>query len=138
MSAEIVIIADDEKDVGEVVAEALRKSGYETVTVENGKQVLGVLEQRQSEFGEARVAAIVSDWMMPELSGTDLLQHLRSGPFKMIPFILMSGAVTRDHLLGALRLGADSILLKPFTSEAMLRKVQEAIESRMQKELQNL
>lgn len=137
-TGDIILVVDDEQDVREVVASCLQKAGYDTVLTENGRAAYEVLEQRFKELGDVRVAAIVSDWMMPEVNGVELLQRVRGGEFKTLPFVLMSGAVTREDLVLALRIGADSIVLKPFTTDMLIKKVQEAMNVRLQKELQNM
>lgn len=137
-SGDIILVVDDEQDVREVVAACLQKAGYDTMLASNGNAGYAILEQRAKELGDVRVAAIVSDWMMPELSGVEFLQRVRNGEFKTLPFVLMSGAVTREDLILALRIGADSIVLKPFTTDALIKKVQEAMNVRLQKELQKM
>ncbi len=85
-----------------------------------------------ARFGgdDPRIAAIISDWMMPGGDGMRLLAALRLGRFCNVPFVLISGAVTRERLDAAIKGGADGVLLKPFGLDALRRRVQEAIQRR--------
>lgn len=131
-----IMIVDDEADIRELVGEHLTKRGYATITAENGKEAYELLEKRTKEFGGHHlVTAIISDWVMPGGDGVDFLLKLRKGPYKDIPFILVSGNVSREKLEEAIKLDADGVLLKPLPLAVLSKKIEEALERRLKKDL---
>jgi signal transduction histidine kinase/DNA-binding response OmpR family regulator len=68
---------------------------------------------------------VISDLMMPDLDGFDLIQELRkSGPTSHLPIILLSARADPDSALHALELGADDYIVKPFGASELLARVQ--------------
>jgi CheY-like chemotaxis protein len=133
-----VLIVDDEDDLRDTVAYFIQQRGCEVLQARNGLEALAVLEKRANEMGLPGVQCILSDWMMPEMNGIELLRSVRGNPLLNIPFVIVSGAVTQEQLLEALRLGADSVILKPFAMELILRKITDAIAHHAKREVANL
>ncbi|MDZ4676769.1 MAG: response regulator [Oligoflexia bacterium] len=67
---------------------------------------------------------------MSDGDGLALLEKLRVGEFHYVPFILMSGAVTKEVLKNVVHQGADGVLLKPFSGDTLIKKISEAIANR--------
>jgi len=111
-----VLVVDDETEMREFISEALSDS-YSLVTVANGHEALGQLSRQKFDL-------IVTDLMMPEMDGIELLMTLRkSSPTQKL--IAMSGGGVSKHfdiLRAAEKLGSCPILRKPF-GLAELRKV---------------
>ncbi len=128
-----VLLVDDEKDILSICAEYLNGNGIQTILANNGAAALRLLEERAGR-DEPPCAAIVCDWMMPVMDGLTLLARVRSSEFRQMPFVLMSGAVSRDVLLTAVKHDPDAVLLKPFPIATLLAKIEEAIKSRERKE----
>lgn len=108
-----VLIADDERVLREMLAEVVRDAGHEVVLAINGQQALDLVAQ-------ARADLIISDVMMPRVSGADLCRRLKSSPATAsIPIILVSAVSSAQ---GA---PADAFLRKPVKLaelEALLRR----------------
>jgi two-component system chemotaxis response regulator CheY len=100
--------------------------------VDTGEAAVRVLEERALSGG-VPFSAVVSDWMMPGMDGVALLRRIRSGGFNRLPFVLMSGAVTKEVLLTAVKYDLDAVLLKPFAIDALCVKIQEASRARERK-----
>lgn len=85
-----ILIADDEAPLRELLADALLTEGYEVVTVADG---LAAFDQIARE----RPALVITDTMMPRLSGPALIARLRAAPMSAPPVLLMS-AVTPQQV----------------------------------------
>lgn len=103
----LVLIAEDEEPIAEVLALIVADAGYLPVTAMHGKAALEVLLQR-------RPALVITDLMMPYLDGRAFIEHLRTETARAgwppIPVILMTAA----DLDYAQTCGADAVLAKPF------------------------
>jgi DNA-binding response OmpR family regulator len=108
-----VLVAEDDADMRRLVAETLRKDGYEVSSVSDGGRLLVTLLHEFGERGGADLAdLIVSDIRMPICTGMQILEQLRAAHWR-IPVILMTAfgdAATRAQ---AQTLGA-VIFDKPF------------------------
>jgi two-component system OmpR family response regulator len=131
----VILVVDDEKDLRESLTEILQRKNYKVITAESGNKAYMILEERRKTNSKHGISLILSDWMMNDGNGIELLGRVRGGEFRSIPFILMSGAVTKEELHGAVKHGLDGILLKPFNSETLYTKIIEAIINRQQQEI---
>jgi PAS domain S-box-containing protein len=111
-----ILIADDNGDLRAYVSRLLADD-YDVVTVRNGAEALRAAR-------EERFDLIVSDAMMPEMDGFELLATLKEDPtLARIPFIMLSARAGEEAAIEGLTLGADAYLSKPFTSEELLARV---------------
>ena len=124
-----MLLVDDEKAILSLLSDYLQTKGVRAVLAGNGAEAYRVLEERAHGGGPA-FFAVVSDWMMPVMDGLGLLDRVRSGEFCGLPFVLMSGAVSREVLLGAVKRDPDAVVLKPFNIDLLWAKIQEAAKSR--------
>ncbi|MCC7442154.1 MAG: response regulator [Bdellovibrionales bacterium] len=121
-----VLVVDDDPSALKFVSTLLKKEGITTAESDNGYAAFTYLNKQLETSGEIGVAGVISDWKMPGWDGLKLLAELRGHPvLNAIPFILVSGAVTRPELENAARQGANGLLLKPFDHEKLLTKVKE-------------
>lgn len=112
-----ILVVDDEHEIQEMVQRHFRFLGYEVETAGNGVEAL-------SRMQDQRYDIVISDIMMPEMNGTDLLREIRR-QFPMTHVIIISGYVTLDSALTCMRLGADTLVLKPLEDLGLL---EEAVE----------
>lgn len=84
--AATILVADDEEPIVEIVAAVLALEGYTVLRAYDGAAALAILL-------EGQVDLLVTDNMMPHLSGVELIAHLHGHPGIAVPVILMS-AVT--------------------------------------------
>ncbi len=101
-----LLIVDDEADIRDAVARHFRLSGYDADTAENGRQALEMLENH-------RYDVVISDIIMPEMNGPDLLRAIRE-QYPMIHVVMMTGHVELENVLTCMRRGADTCIFKPF------------------------
>ena len=113
-----VLLADDDTDMRQVVAAALRQDGYEVIEARDGWQLLQYLATHTREPDEDRIDLVISDIRMPGRNGLDVLAGLRWANPSM-PFILITGFGDLHTHLEARRLGAAAVLDKPFDLEQL-------------------
>jgi len=102
-----LLVIDDEPIIRDLMVEILADAGYDVLAAETAARALELLTTDD-------VALVISDIMMPGLSGLDLLQTLNQTR-PSLPVILVTGAGTYDHLRSALARGAAGLVLKPFS-----------------------
>ncbi len=112
------LVVDDSKPSRSIVARVLRELAFECTEATNGVEAL-----------EAVAAAgppdlITVNWHMPVMDGLELIRRLRSDPAtRKLPLVMISTEHDRTRIAEALAAGADDYLAKPFTSEALTRKL---------------
>ena len=109
-----VLVVEDEPAQREVLAYNLEAEGFAVSRAENGEEALVLVE-------EVAPDAIVLDWMMPNMSGPELMRRLRKNTvMKDIPIIMLTArGELMDKVVG-LELGADDYLTKPFEPRLLL------------------
>lgn len=114
----LILIADDEEDVRELVGMNLRRAGFETMEAADGLQALAAAKNRRPD-------AIVLDVMMPGRDGLQVCQELREDERTLrVPIIMLTAkGQTLDRIVG-LEKGADDYLAKPFSPKELVLRVQ--------------
>ncbi|MEC9466723.1 MAG: adenylate/guanylate cyclase domain-containing protein, partial [Myxococcota bacterium] len=116
-SGELILVVDDLKDIRDMVASALRGSGYRVITAANGQQALDKALLNCPDL-------VVTDWMMPEMSGPDLIRAVRQDELiDAIPIVLLTAKSDQESKLMGTELGADAFLGKPFNDAELLSVV---------------
>jgi two-component system OmpR family response regulator len=110
-----VLVVDDEENVVHLVASALRFDGYEAMTADNGHSAIAAVAQYDPDL-------VVLDVMMPGLDGHAVLQHLRSAG-SVVPVIFLTARDAANDRVAGLRSGADDYVVKPFSVEELLARV---------------
>ncbi|MFI5310846.1 MAG: EAL domain-containing protein [Gemmatimonadales bacterium] len=110
-----VLVIDDEPAVLRVLGLLLERHGFSVDTVANARDGLKLLEKEKFHV-------VLSDIIMPELSGVDFLRELRRHDLD-VPVILMTAGPTLDSALDAIEYGAQQYLLKPVEPEALVQSV---------------
>ena len=116
-----VLVIDDDVVVVQIVEQILRTMGFKDVRTtcfpKKGLIMIG------DSFAENKpVDLVICDWMMPELSGIELLKKIRSKGLKLA-FIMLTANTTVDAIKDASKLGIDAYLGKPFTADQVQQKV---------------
>ncbi len=119
-SGETILLVDDERDIRELACAALHAAGYAVVTASDGREALAMLHDGAS----ARV--VVTDMMMPGMDGRELVRALRHD-HPALPVICTSGIVRADWG-DALDMVGCPFLPKPYTAEALVAAVHDALE----------
>lgn len=115
-----ILVIDDDAIVRELISEMLLGAGYEVVSANTATQALEL-------FTDEEIGLVVSDIVMPDLSGLELLEAMRLHR-PSLPIVLVTGADTRDNLTQALTRGADGLVAKPFSKAELCGAVETALE----------
>jgi signal transduction histidine kinase/CheY-like chemotaxis protein len=116
----IILLADDELMLRDLLAELLESNGYNVIKVSSGVEVLTVLTE------EIKVDLMIMDYNMPEMNGLQCIERVRELNFKM-PIILSTGSLNFDTKIDLEKIGINSILPKPYEFDSMLSIIQKLI-----------
>src|SRR3954469_23694518 len=123
MSAERILVVDDEEAIREIVCSMLTNAGYHTRQASSGLKALELLHAG----GEFEL--ILSDLVMAEMDGIGLLERCKD-QFPDMPVVMVTAVHDISVALAAIRNGAYDYLLKPFEREQLLAMVKRALEMR--------
>ena len=114
------LVVDDSRAVRMILAKTLRELGYEVREAANGKEALQVVEAEKTA-----VKLVLADWNMPEMNGLDLLKRLRQDPaLASVVVVMVTTETELDHMSAALEAGANEYVMKPFTKEILVEKLE--------------
>lgn len=122
-----LLIVDDEPSVLKLCSGILAPLSYQVLTAPSGYAAYSLLNGRYQGLGQVAVDLVLTDWKMEGWDGIRLLGEIRSSPFRDLPVLLMSGAVTRSDLLEASKQRNVGIYLKPIQKDSLISKVEEVL-----------
>jgi CheY-like chemotaxis protein len=122
-----VLVAEDCDDLRELLIDVLRGDGFSVTGARSGDQALGLLGLRPGDKEHRRYDAVVSDLVMPDGGGFDVLERLRSA-HSNVPVVLMSGHADQAAQDRARRLGAAMLLEKPLTPSTLRNAVRKVLD----------
>ena len=112
-----LLVVEDEPNLLFGIRDILELDGYEVVTARNGQQALDAL----NKIDDGLPDLIVSDIMMPQMDGLQLLQEVRQQEsWLMIPFIFLTAKGEKSDIQNGKILGVDDYLVKPFDADDLL------------------
>ena len=118
-SEKLILLADDEIMLRDLLAELLESNGYAVIRVISGTEALKVLTE------EIKVDLIILDYNMPEMNGLDCVTEIRKFN-KEVPIILSSGSLgLNGHDINMKKAGINSFVNKPYEFDIMLATIQE-------------
>lgn len=109
-----ILVADDEKEIRELLRLYLENANYRVLEAEDGEQALDILQSEQIDL-------CILDIMMPKKSGYVVLQELRKE--SNIPVLILSAKDTDSEKILGLNLGADDYIAKPFNPLEVVARV---------------
>ncbi len=112
-----ILVVDDEKMTLTALTKKLKDKGYKVSAVTNAVEALKVI-------GEQRIDLIISDIVMPCISGFTLVTMLKSFYFLKVPIILISSFNQENVLLRSHSLGAADFIVKPIDYEELFTKIE--------------
>lgn len=110
-----ILIVEDDQDLLDVIAMALTSRGHQAQICNGGEEALGLLRVYKYDL-------IVLDWMMPDLSGLDVLRNYRQMGGK-VPVLMLTAKASVDDKEVGLDAGADDYLTKPFEVKELAARV---------------
>jgi CheY-like chemotaxis protein len=119
----VVLVADDDRDIANLVTLRLGRSGYEVLQAFDGQEALDVALERLPDL-------CVLDVMMPRLDGYEVTRRLRANQAtRSIPIILLTARAQEADAEQAFDAGATEYFRKPFSPRKLWSRVQELLES---------
>jgi two-component system response regulator MprA len=115
-----LLVADDSETVLLMLQRRLEMEGYEVVTATDGLEAL----ERLKELAPKEPDVILLDAMMPNMSGTEVLEELR-GKGSEVPIVMISAHLDAQEPERMRNLGATDIIPKPFEWEDLIGKIEE-------------
>lgn len=112
-----ILVVDDDAGPRRVVRRLLEREGHQVITAESASEALSQLESH-----EGRVSGVISDYLMPGMSGMELLARIRT-QWPELPVVLVSGFTSDDVTGIALRDLRAHFLPKPFTRDELLNAI---------------
>ncbi len=118
---ELILVAEDEEQVRRVAARALTEAGYQVLEAANGREAL-----EQAARAPARIRLVLTDVVMPEMSGRELAERLAI-LLPGTPVLFTSGYTDGEILRRGLLAPESDFLGKPFSPDAVVRAVRERL-----------
>jgi two-component system alkaline phosphatase synthesis response regulator PhoP/two-component system response regulator VicR len=113
-----ILVVDDEPNIVRLIQVNLERRNYRVETANNGAQALAKIKENRPDL-------LVSDVMMPEMDGFDLLANIRRDPALMdLPVIMLTAKAQDDDVMRGYKTGADMYLTKPFKPDELIGFVQ--------------
>ena len=114
-----ILVVDDFSTMRRIVKNILRQLGFvNIVEADDGATAVSLLERE-------RVDLIISDWNMPNMTGIDLLRHVRSSEeLKDIPFLMVTAEAQQENIIEAVKAKVSNYIVKPFTADTLNEKIE--------------
>lgn len=112
-----ILIAEDERDIRDLVAFTLRFAGHEVVAASNGEEAVQMTPKENPDL-------ILMDVRMPRMTGYDACRAIKADPkLKDIPVVFLSAKGQENEIQTGLEAGAEEYLLKPFAPDQLNERV---------------
>jgi two-component system chemotaxis response regulator CheY len=114
-----VLVIDDSRTMRLILGRMLRDLGLDVSEASNGRDALAQLDAGLSP------SVILVDWNMPEMTGIEFVEAVRQPPYESTAKLVMVTTETEvPQVRRALESGADEYVMKPFTGDAIIEKLQ--------------
>lgn len=118
MEPTTILIVDDESSIREMLRVALDMAGFECLEASNAKEAEICIADRMPNL-------VLLDWMMPEVSGLELLRRWRrNDQTRHLPVILLTAKGEEESTIKGLNTGADDYVSKPFSPRELVARIQ--------------
>jgi DNA-binding response OmpR family regulator len=123
----LVLVADDDEDILQLVVLRLSRSGYDVIPASDGRAALELAVARRPDIA-------VLDVAMPDLDGLEVTAALRERPeTASMPILLLTARAQAADVERGLAVGADDYVTKPFSPELLAQRVASLLEVAMEK-----
>lgn len=118
-----ILAVDDEPNIVRLIQVNLERQGYQVETANNGAQALAKIRASRPDL-------LVSDVMMPEMDGFELLSNIRRDPLLQdLPVIMLTAKAQDANVMEGYQRGADMYLTKPFNPIELIQFVKRILSS---------
>lgn len=111
-----IVLAEDNTTLSLLLKFRLEKEGYELFMANDGKEAVKIMETQNPDL-------ILTDIMMPYVSGLEVISHLRNKLNLDTPIIVFSSAGQEEMVLKAFNLGANDFMSKPFSPNELVIRI---------------
>lgn len=125
-----ILLIEDEDNIRKIVAYDLKKANYEIVESSDGKEAMELAMTQEFDV-------LIIDWMLPHISGIDIVKKLRSEKVNSI-FIMLTARDDETDILYAFEQGVDDYITKPFSPRELLARVNAHVKRQHKKEEEKL
>ena len=116
-----ILVVEDEQPIRDLIAFGLRRAGCEVALAEHSQSAL-------ASVGDRRPDLILVDWMLPDMSGLELVRQLRrDGNTRDIPIVMLTARAEEADKVAGLESGADDYITKPFSMREFRSRVKAAL-----------
>lgn len=117
-----ILIAEDERDIRDLITFTLRYVGHEVIQATNGEEAYDLAQQAQPDL-------ILMDVRMPKMTGYDACRAMKADEnTRHIPVVFLSAKGQESEVQTGLEVGAIDYILKPFAPDQLARRVGELLE----------
>jgi two-component system chemotaxis response regulator CheY len=109
------LVVDDSSTMRRIVVNSLQRIGFlETVEAGDGQEAL-------AKFDDS-VKFVITDWNMPNMTGTELARALRERG-EQVPILMVTARSVREDIIEAMEAGVNNYIVKPFTPQILKEKI---------------
>jgi two-component system chemotaxis response regulator CheY len=111
------LVVDDSATMRRIVVNSLNRIGYtDIIEAEDGADALAKYDPS--------IGMVITDWNMPNMSGTELARALRGkAESKDVPILMVTARSVREDIITALESGVNNYIVKPFTPQVLKEKI---------------
>ena len=116
-----ILVAEDERDIRDLIAFTLQFAGHQVLTANNGEEAVQLTQKEIPDL-------VLTDVRMPKMTGYEACKLIKADPTTQhIPVVFLSAKGQEAEVQTGLDSGADEYLLKPFAPDQLTRKVAEIL-----------
>lgn len=122
-----ILVVEDSAPNRRILTHLIEKLGFDTVACADGKEAWEAFQK-----GIPNLVTVVSDIMMPNMDGIELLEAVRTSESdkKDIPFYLCTAVMDKEYILKSKQLGVDAYIVKPITFDKLKNKLKSTFPDR--------
>jgi len=112
-----ILLVEDEKPIRDMISFALGREGIDVIEAETARDGLRAVVDSQPDLG-------IIDWMLPDMSGIELIAELReSDLYKSMPLLMLTARAQEDDKVKGLNSGADDYMTKPVSVKELIARI---------------
>ena len=113
------LIIDDSRAMRKILGGIMSGAGFEIFEAEDGADAV----EKLKEIGPTDIALV--DWNMPNMTGIEFVEAIRKdSTYDAMPLMMVTTEAEMDNIVRALEAGANEYVMKPFTQEAIIEKLE--------------
>ena len=119
-----ILVVDDFLPIRKAIIETLKLLKFNNV--EDAENGIVALEKMEAE----KFDLVISDWVMPEMDGLELLTNIKSNEkLKSVPVMMVTAEAAPENIVKAIKAGAANYIVKPITVKTLSTKIQKIFDA---------